>query len=149
MNHWIYLAQAATGHPNGRRYRVALDKLREAADRIVIPLACVHYMEMEGNRNSAQRADVANIMEELSGPLVSPRSSILRLEVDDALARLGGLLSRFDDAALLGWGVLQAFGRRGGLSVHSGHGDVTAKRGRLARRVWLRSMHGRAMQTSS
>jgi len=34
----------------------------------------------------------------------------------------------FLNARLLGWGVLQAFGRRGGLSVHSAdEGDVTAR----------------------
>lgn len=42
MNHWIFLAQAATGHANGGRYQHALDALRQAAGRVVIPLASVH-----------------------------------------------------------------------------------------------------------
>ncbi|HEY4896357.1 MAG TPA: hypothetical protein VII01_09740 [Solirubrobacteraceae bacterium] len=129
MNHWIYLAQAATGHANGHRYQEALDALRQAAGRVVIPLASVHYMEMEGNRNAAQRADVANVMEELSGFVcVMPRSSILRVEIDAALAGLVGTPNRFGNTPLLGWGVLQAFGRRGGLSVHSAdEGNVTSR----------------------
>ncbi len=129
MNHWIYLAQAATGHANGQRYQQALDALRQAAGRVVIPLASVHYMEMEGNRNAARRLDVASIMEELSDFVcLMPRSSILRVELDAAIAQLIGTPHRFENGQLLGWGVLQSFGRRGGLSVHSAEeGNVTAR----------------------
>jgi hypothetical protein len=129
MNHWIYLAQAATGHPNGERHQEVLHALRRAAGNVVIPLSSVHYMEMESNRNTAQRADVTNVMEELSGFVcLMPRSSILTVELDAALAQLVGTSGRFGSAPLLGWGVLQAFGRRGGLSVHSAdEGDVTAR----------------------
>lgn len=134
MNHWIYLAQAATGHADGQRYREALDALRQAAGRVVIPLASVHYMEMEGNRDAARRFDVAAVMEELSGFVcVMPRSSILTLEIDAALAQLIGTPKRFGNARLLGWGVLQAWGKRGGLTVHSREeGDITAR----ARQRW-------------
>lgn len=134
MNHWIYLAQAATGHTNGARYQKALDALRQAAGRVVIPLASVHYMEMEGNRDTTRRLDLATLMEELSGFVsVVPRSSIVRVELDAALTQLFGTPSRFTDAPLLGWGVLQAFGRCGGLMVQSEEeGDVTAR----ARQEW-------------
>ena len=133
MNHWIYLAQAATGHANGQRYQEALDALRQAAGRVVIPLASVHYMEMEGNRNAAQRLDVASIMEELTDFVcLMPRSSVLRVELDAALAQLIGTPHRFENGRLLSWGVLQTFGRRGGLSVHSVEGNITAK----TRQTW-------------
>ncbi len=134
MNHWIYLAQAATGHASGRRHRKALDALRQAAGRVVIPLASVHYMEMEGNRHAAQRFDVAGVMEELSGfACVMPRSDILTVEIDAALAQLLGTPRRFRDAQLLGWGVLQAWGMRGGLTVRSPEeGDITAR----TRQTW-------------
>jgi hypothetical protein len=134
MNHWIYLARAATGHAGGERYQEALDALRGAAGRLVIPLASVHYMEMEGNRNAAQRLDVAGVMEELSGfACVMPRSDILTVEIDAALAQLLGTPRRFREAQLLGWGVLQAWGMRGGLTVHSPEeGDITAR----ARQSW-------------
>jgi hypothetical protein len=134
MNHWIYLAQAATGHADGERYQKALDTLREAAGHVVIPLASVHYMEIEGNRDAARRLDLARLMEELSGfACVLPRSSIMRVELDAVLAQLLGTPSRFSSAPLLGWGVLQAFGRRGGLTVHRDEeGDITAQ----ARQEW-------------
>jgi hypothetical protein len=48
MNQWIYLAQAATGHTNGKQYERALEALRGAAGRLVIPLSAAHYMEVEG-----------------------------------------------------------------------------------------------------
>jgi hypothetical protein len=129
MNQWIYLAQAATGHANGKRYQKALDALRHAAGRVVIPLASVHYMEIEGNRRASRRSDLTSLMEELSGfACVLPRSSIVQVELDSAFARLFGMPYRFAHAPLLGSGVLQAFGRRGGLRVHSeDEGDVTAR----------------------
>jgi hypothetical protein len=129
MNHWIFLAQAATGHANGGRYQKALDALRRAAGRVAIPLASVHYMEIEGNRDARQRSDLTRLMEELSGFVcVLPRSSIAQVELDAALAQLLGTASRFSNAPLLGWGVMQALGRRGGLTVHSeDEGDVTAQ----------------------
>ncbi|HTZ64712.1 MAG TPA: hypothetical protein VMB51_11465 [Solirubrobacteraceae bacterium] len=129
MNQWIYLAQAATGHANGKRYQKALDALRQSAGRVVIPLASVHYMEIEGNRDAAQRSNLARLMEELSGFVcVLPRSSIAQVELDAALAHLLGTSYRFSEAPLLGWGVLHALGRRGGLTVHSeDEGDVTAR----------------------
>ena len=134
MNHWIYLAQAATGHVNGKRYQKALDALRYTAGRLVIPLASVHYMEIEGNRDARQRFDLARLMEELSGlECVMPRSDIIQVEMDAALAQVFGTPLRFANAPLLGWGALQAFGRRGGLTIHgNGEGDITAR----ARQEW-------------
>ena len=134
MNHWIFLAQAATGHANGGRYQKALGALREAAGSVVIPLASVHYMEMEGNRNARQRADLTELMEELSDfTCIMPRSAVLQVEIDAALAQIFGTQLRFATASLLGCGVLQAFGRRGGLRIHSEkEGDVTAR----ARQEW-------------
>jgi len=129
MNHWIFLAQAATGHANGGHYQQSLDALRQATGGVVIPLASVHYMEIEGNRDERQRSDMAKLMEELSSFVcVLPRSSIAQVELDAALAQLLGTPSRFSNAPLIGWGVMQALGRRGGLTVHSEEeGDVTAR----------------------
>src|ERR1035438_3557388 len=88
---------------------------------------------MEGNRNAAQRLDVASIMEELTDFVcLMPRSSVLRVELDAALAQLIGTPHRFENGRLLSWGVLQTFGRRGGLSVHSVEGNITAK----TRQTW-------------
>ncbi len=129
MNQWIYLAQAATGHTNGKRYEKALEALRSAGGSVVIPLASAHYMEVDGIRDAGRRSNLARLMEELSGFVcVMPRSSVMRVELDAALAQLLGTPSLFPRAPLLGLGALQAFGRRGGLTVHSEEeGDVTAR----------------------
>lgn len=125
---WISLAKAETGHRDGQRFRVALDALRQTAGQVVFPLLSVHYMEMEGTRQARRRFEVAGVMEELSGFVcLPPRSDILTLEIDAALAQLVGTPMRFLHAQRLGWGVLQAWGKRGGLTVQSpDDGDVTA-----------------------
>jgi hypothetical protein len=73
-------------------------------------------------------------MEELSGFVcLPPRSDILTVEIDAALAQLIGTPMRYRRAQRLGWGVMQAWGRRGGLTVQSPEeGDVTA----TARTMW-------------
>ncbi|MFZ1153995.1 MAG: hypothetical protein WAN93_03730 [Solirubrobacteraceae bacterium] len=67
MNQWIYLAQAATGHANGKRYKKALKALRGARGSVVIPLSAAHYMEVDGIRDAGRRSNLASLMEELSG----------------------------------------------------------------------------------
>src|SRR2546426_2997531 len=66
---WINLAKAASGHASGPLYQVALDVLRDAkaSGRVVLPLSMTHFMEMSGTKNPRHRAQVADVMEELSG----------------------------------------------------------------------------------
>lgn len=128
LNHWISLAKAATGHPDGARHRATLTALREAGDRVVTPLALPHYMEMAGIADPRQRFDVAAVMEELSdfACLIS-EPTIVPLELDAALAATVGTHERFGPISLLGRGVLQALGLRGGLRFRTSDGrDVTA-----------------------
>jgi hypothetical protein len=134
MNHWIHLAQAATGHRSGRQFQPLLQVLREAAGSVVMPLSSVHYMEMSGIKDPRQRFDVASVMEQLTGFVcVQPRSTIMEIEIEAALADAIGTEARFGQVPLLGCGALQAFGRRGGLHVRSETGDdVTDK----ARQTW-------------
>ncbi len=129
LNHWISLAMAATGHPDGDRHRDALDVLRQAqsSGRFVFPLSATHYMEMAGITDPRRRFDVAAVMEELSGfaSLVS-RSTVMRLEVEAALdATAKPRPQAYAPVPVLGQGVLHAFGRRGGLRIDSPEGDVT------------------------
>ena len=96
----------------------------------MIPLSAAHYMEVDGIRDAGRRSNLASLMEELSGFVcVTPRSSVMRVELDAALAQLLGTPSVFPSSApLLGLGTIQACGRRGGLTVHSEEeGDVTAR----------------------
>jgi hypothetical protein len=126
LNHWIYLAQAATGHRAGARYRHALDALRQATDDVVITLAAVHYMEMAGITDPRQRSDIAAVMEELTDfACVMPESTVIKLELDAAVAQIAGVRERFTPISLVGRGVLQAFGRQGGLRIGSPEGDAT------------------------
>ena len=103
LNHWIALAQAATGHPEGARHRDALEMLRRVSDRVVLPLQLVHYMEMESNRNRRRRLDVAEIMEELSGFVcMQPRSNIADSADRDAGEVLAGSAARLGRHASVG-----------------------------------------------
>lgn len=128
LNHWIGLAKAATSHPDGEPYRDALEHIRASHGRLVFPLGSVHYMEMAPITSPRQRFDVASIMEELSGfaSLLSGLD-VMRLEIDAAVANITGTTERHSPAELVGTGVLQAFGRQGGLRIYDSktHADVT------------------------
>lgn len=132
LNHWIALAKAEVGHPDGHRHRDALKALR-AADAI-FPLSAAHYMEMAGIRDPRQRHDIASVMEKLSGFIcLMPRTVVIRAEIDAAIrSAVPGLKRLHAPIPVLGLGVLQAFGRNGGLQVKSPEGDVTER----VRRDW-------------
>lgn len=105
MNQWIYLAQAATGHANGKRYEKALEALRSAGGTVVIPLSAAHYMEVDGIRDAERRSNLARLMEELSGFVcIMPRSSVMRVELDAALAQLLGTPSLSPARRSWAWG---------------------------------------------
>jgi hypothetical protein len=86
--HWIGLAKAATGHRGGARYADVLAACRSARDAgvAIFPLSAVHYMEVSKIVRPDRRADIATIMEELSGfrTLVG-RAQLLRIEREAAL----------------------------------------------------------------
>lgn len=125
LNHWIGLAKAATGHRDGDRHRDALAVLRSSD--VTFPLSAAHYMEMAGIASPRQRYDVASVMEELSGfDCLMPNHVLMRVEVDVALRRIvPGLRRLHEPVPLLGRGVLQAFGLKGGLAIKTTAGDVT------------------------
>jgi hypothetical protein len=137
LNHWIGLAKAAVGHRDGARHRNALEAIREAkgSGSYAFPLAAEHYMEMSGIADPRQRFDVAAVMEELSGfaSLVS-RTVVMRLEVEAAVDLIACPRPEpYAAVPVLCQGVLQAFGKRGGLRIRNESGeDVTAE----ARRKW-------------
>ena len=137
LNHWICLARAASGHPEGRRHRDALEALRSAraSGDFLFPLSGLHYMEMSGIQDPRQRQDVAAVMEELSDfrTLLS-HPLVMRLEIEAALDRLAcPNPTPYLPIPLLGIGLGHAFGRRGGLRIMSEDGqDVTEQ----ARHDW-------------
>ncbi|MDQ1583824.1 MAG: hypothetical protein QOF36_1878 [Microbacteriaceae bacterium] len=130
LNHWISLARAATGHAGGGRFRDTLDLLRALCGdgRVVCPLLSTHYMEMSAIGDSRRRFDVAAVMEELSDfRCLMPRDVIMQIEFEAALDELGHETpDPHEEIELLGRGVLQAFGKRGGVRIRDRRGeDVT------------------------
>ena len=68
LNHWIGLAKAATGHRDAGVYVDVLRASRDACNRgFLFVLSGQHYMEMSLIRAPAQRAQIAEVMEELTG----------------------------------------------------------------------------------
>ncbi|MGW6210915.1 hypothetical protein [Streptomyces sp. NPDC055109] len=117
LNHWIYLAKAATGHRTGEQYKAALTAVRDAAQSglYLFPLSLTHYMELAGIRDPRQRADIADVMEEVSSfTTLLTRSHIMRLEIEAALDQVFNTSSpHIADIDLLGKGISHAMGQRG------------------------------------
>lgn len=131
MNHWIGLAQAATGHAQGAGHLAALDACRaaKAAGIALFPLSGAHYIEMYNITDPRQRRDLAAVMEELSSfATLASRSTVMVLEVDALLDAVAGRQFPIKAANLLGFGVGPAFGMRGGLRIRDADGrDTTAE----------------------
>lgn len=117
LNHWIALAQAATGHAHGDAFKEILDACQAAATsggaRFV--LAAAHYSEILKITSPRQRRDLADVMESLTGfkALVS-RVVVMKLELSAALDFVLRLTPRDPDIDLLGHGVCHAFGQSNG-----------------------------------
>ena len=93
LNHWISLAKARVGRPDGASFNPCLDLLVAAvgSGKVIVPLGLTHYMEVANITDVRQRADIANVMAVLSGfTTVAARKHRLRCEVAQALhQRLG------------------------------------------------------------
>jgi hypothetical protein len=132
LNHWIGLAKANVGHPQGADIVEPLKQLRaaKAAGQVVFPLSSTHYMEMAGITQARQRRDIAGVMEELSGftSLLS-RAVVAELEIEAALDELRAPRDvPYAPLGLLGFGFGPSLGMRGGLRFRNDDGDdVTAK----------------------
>ncbi len=93
LNHWISLAKARVGRPDGARFAPCLELLTKAVDsgKVIVPLGLTHYTEVANITDVRQRADIANAMAVLSGFItLAGRKHRLRGEVAQALhQRLG------------------------------------------------------------
>jgi hypothetical protein len=129
LNHWIGLAKANTGRPDGERWQPALEALRGRDDAWEVVIGLPLIMELTGIRRRAQRAHLTALIEELSGfASVLPLTTIAALEFEASLAAFVRLAPRFVPVALLGKGVGHAYGVRGGLRIRDRDGnDVTAR----------------------
>ena len=130
LNHWIALAKVDTGHPEGLPFTPVLHWCRAAVAEgsATFPLSDVHYAELSGIKDPAQRSALASVMEELSEfNVLLGRPHIMRLEVEAALdALLGPTPDPFPPTPLISFGFGHAFGINGRLRAYDHNGaDVT------------------------
>lgn len=115
LNHWIGLAKARVGHPDGKPYSAALDALARAVESsaVALPLSSAHYEEMSGITDVRQRADIALTMDRLSGYLtIAGRDHLLRAQLLRAIARWRRLsVDDLERETPFGFGVAFAFGQ--------------------------------------
>jgi hypothetical protein len=136
LNHWIGLAKADTGHRDGLRLGPALDAIRASRAGWTYVIGMPLIMELTGILRPAQRVDLGRIIEELTSfACVMPLTTIAALEFETALASCAPIVERFAPVPLLGRGVLQACGMRGGLTVRDRDGNDVTARARLEARV--------------
>ena len=117
LNHWIALAKAAVGHPQGAPNVDTLETCRSASLRraATFVLGGGHYSELLKIESRRQRHDVGVVMEELSQftSLLS-RASVMKLELSAALDHVLGVRSQDGPCSLVGHGVMHAFGQAPG-----------------------------------
>jgi hypothetical protein len=121
LNHWYMLAEAKQKSDSSQPGAVkALERLRElrAAQRIVLPLSSVHYMEVTENPRDHLRHAVAEVMEELSDFwTIAPTALIVTEEFDASLQAEFGLPEEVRVTPKIGRGFGFAFGTAGQLRI--------------------------------
>lgn len=136
MLHWIALAKAHTGHPDGRRHEETLAALvnAQASGTAVFPISDSIFFETSQIGQHRQRRDLRDVIELLSKYfVVTSRSVISTHEIEALLDDLVGPSSRPINAMdYLDWGVARAFGMAGGFRVYDAHGADVTEDARLA-----------------
>lgn len=128
--HWIQLAKAMAGHPDGASTRELLSECLAAREdgRALFPIADAIYVEVSKINQHRQRRDIRHAIEALSGyHIVTSRPTIANHEIEAMLDQFVGP-SRCPVNAMdyLDWGVARAFGRVGGFRVRRDTGeDIT------------------------
>ena len=130
LNHWISLAKALAGHPEGHKGRNTLEELLHTVeqDRAVFPLSLSLYVEILKIREHRRRSDLRKVVEYLGGfDVVTNRHVIAIHEIEALLDDLvGPNPDPVSPVNYLDWGVLRALGM-GGLKVVTPEGeDVTS-----------------------
>jgi hypothetical protein len=113
QNHWISLAKAAKGRPDGANFVKALDVAKSAvADgRAVFPLSSVHFMET-ARANPRQRNELAALMTCLSSGVVLRWWShpLVEIQIRNAVRRMFGEPLLQNEPSPFGRGIEDAFG---------------------------------------
>lgn len=127
LNHWISLAKALSGHPDGRSHARVLAVCTDAVARglAVFPISDSIYGEISKIRQHRQRRDLREAIEKVSGYMVvSSRPAVSVHEIEALLDHLIGPNPRpINTMDYLDWGVARAFGMVGGFRVRSSTGD--------------------------
>ena len=131
LNHWIALAKALSGHPDGPRYRDILDQLLHAVEhgQALFPVSLATYVEVMKIGERRRRSDLRRVIERLGRfAVVTSRHVIAIHEIEALLNRLvGPNPSPVNAMDYLDWGVFRALGMGGGVQVLTRDGeDVTS-----------------------
>ena len=117
---WIQLTRARLGRPGSEPHVRAYQALRAAvtAERVVVPLSSMHYMELLNVKSPHQRAAVALTMDELSNYVtLTPREVLIGYELRRSMAQVFGRAFDAYPPPPLGQGVGHAFGRPGRMAM--------------------------------
>ena len=130
LNHWISLAKALSGHPEGIEYRTVLDTCIKAVEdgKAVFPVSEFFYAEISKIPKYQQRRNLRNVVEIVSRyVVVTPLSVVATHGIEAVLDQFVGPNPRPVNAVnYLDWGVNRAFGTAGGFRIESISGeDVT------------------------
>lgn len=130
LNHWIGLAKALSGHPDGEADSEVLPAcLRALEDRTaVFPISSTIYIEISKIGQYRQRRDLREVIEQVSRYMVvTSRSVVATHEIEAVLDGIVGPNPHpINTMDYLDWGVARAFGMVGGFRVKSiGGEDVT------------------------
>ena len=130
INHWIGLAKAHTGHPDGACNVDALNACVRAVQTGTarFPISDSTFLEVSQIGRFRQRRDLRDVIELVSQYfVVTSRSVIATHEIEAALDVLvGPSRDPINPMRYLDWGVARAFGMAGGFKVVDQFGnDVT------------------------
>ena len=130
LNHWIALAKALSGHPDGKKDTGLLDFCLRAVERkiAIFPISLSIYIEIFKIQDHRRRCDLRKAIELLSRyKVVTPRFVVARHEIEALLDYfVGPNLKPINTMDYLDWGVFRAFGMDGSIRVKSAEGrDVT------------------------
>jgi hypothetical protein len=135
QNHWVNFAKVIAGKPTRDGYPELLTAARNAVTaRVIFPLSATHLMEVSNIADARRRADVANIMAELSGfNYLLGRPLIMELEIEASLSLLVDRdMTTVGPVDLIGYGGLWPFGKQLRITTSDANGNDTTEQLRAA-----------------
>ena len=131
LNHWINLAKALSGHPDGRRHLDVLHRLLQSAKRggAIFPISHSIFTEVLKIGDRRRRSDLSKVIERLSGfAVVTSRHVVATHEIEALFDhQIGPNPNPINAMYYLDWGVFRALGRSGNVRVLNLDGeDVTS-----------------------